>query len=100
MARKIVVDPAKLRTAAEKMDAQAGEYTKQYTQLFSEVDGMGSAWQGVDNQAFVTQIKGYMDDFEKMVALMKQYSEFLRASAKTYEDTQTDITNSARKLVN
>ena len=48
------------------MDVQASEYERQYNQLFSEVDGMGAAWQGADNVAFVTQIKGFMDDFQQM----------------------------------
>lgn len=100
MARKIVVDPAKLEAAATKMDAQAADYTKQYTKLFSEVDGMGAAWKGVDNQAFVNQIKGYMDDFQNMVKLMNQYSDFLRQSAKTYKETQTETMNAAKRLVN
>jgi WXG100 family type VII secretion target len=100
MARSIVVDPAKLDSAAQKMDSQAADYERQYQQLFNEVDGMGAAWQGVDNQTFVTQIKGFMDDFQKMVSLMKQYSEFLKTSAKTYRDTQTEIVNQAKRLTN
>lgn len=100
MARTIVVDPNELVKTAEKNDAQAADYERQYNQLFSEVDGMGAAWQGVDNQAFVTQIKGFMDDFQKMTALMKKYSEFLRFSAKTYKYTQNETINQAKRLTN
>lgn len=100
MARTIMVDPAKLDSAALKLDDQAAEYERQYKQLFSEVDGMAAAWQGADNLAYVNQIKGFMDDFQKMVSLMKQYSEFLKHSAKTYKDTQNDIINQAKRLSN
>lgn len=100
MARKIMVDPPKLEAAAQKMDAMAADYEKQYQQLFNEVDGMGAAWQGADNVAFVTQIKGFMDDFQKMKALMVQYSEFLKLSAKAYRDTQTETINQAKRLAN
>lgn len=100
MARSIMVDPAKLESAAQKMDAQTADYERQYNQLFSEVDGMGAAWQGADNMAFVTQIKGFMDDFQKMKTLMQQYSEFLKNSAKIYRGTQEDIINQAKTLPN
>ena len=100
MARTIIVDPARLETAAQQMDAQAADYEKLYNQLFSEVDGMAAAWQGADNMAFVNQIKGFTDDFQKMVSLMKQYSEFLKFSAKTYRDTQNEIINQAKRLTN
>lgn len=100
MARTIMVDPTRLETAAQKMDGQAADYERLYKQLFSEVDGMGAAWQGADNVAFVGQIKGFMDDFQQMVALMKQYSEFLKLSAKTYKETQSEIVNAAKRLAN
>jgi WXG100 family type VII secretion target len=100
MARSITVDPQKLETAASSMDTQSADYEKVYRQLFSEVDGMAAAWQGVDNIAFTTQIKGFMDDFQAMVALMKQYSEFLKTSAKTYRATQSDIVNQSKRLTN
>jgi WXG100 family type VII secretion target len=100
MARTIMVDPAKLEAAAQKMDSQAAEYQQQYNKLFSEVDGMAAAWQGADNIAFTTQIKGFMDDFQKMVQIMNQYSEFLRLSAKTYRETQNEIISAAKRLTN
>lgn len=100
MSRKIVVDPARLDAAAQKMESQAADYQAQYTKLFSEVEGMGAAWKGSDNLAFVNQIKGYMDDFQNMVSLMNQYSDFLKQAAIVYRDTQQDIINTAKRLSN
>jgi len=100
MARSITVDPAKLEAAASKMDSQAADYERIYKQLFSEVDGMAAAWQGTDNVAFTSQIKGFEDDFQKMVALMKEYSDFLKKSATAYRNTQDEIVNQARRLTN
>lgn len=100
MARTIMVDPAKLESAAGKMDTQAAEYERVYKQLFSEVDGMAAAWQGSDNIAFTTQIKGFEDDFQKMVSLMKEYSEFLKKSAIAYRNTQQEVISQAKKLIN
>ncbi|WP_216830390.1 WXG100 family type VII secretion target [Alkalihalobacterium elongatum] len=100
MARTIRVEPAVLETTAARIEQQAADYERIYRQLYAEVDGMGAAWQGTDNQAFVTQIKGFTDDFQKMATLMKQYAEYLRLSAKTYRETQNEVINHARRLTN
>ena len=100
MSRTIIVDPAKLESAAGKMDAQAADYESIYKQLYSEVDGMAAAWQGKDNIAFTNQIKGFEDDFQKMVALMREYSEFLKKSAVAYRTTQDEIVAGAKRLTN
>lgn len=100
MARSIMVDPARLESAAGKIDQQAADYERIYRQLFSEVDSMGAAWQGADNQAFVTQIKGFMDDLQSMSKHMKDYSNFLKSSASTYRNTQNEVINTAKRLTN
>ncbi|WP_239617477.1 WXG100 family type VII secretion target [Cohnella mopanensis] len=100
MARTIVVDPSKLVSASQAMDSHSAEYEKLYNQLFNEADGMAANWKGADNIAFVTQIKGFQEDFQKMKQLMNQYSEFLKTSAKTYSDTQTETINQAKRLTN
>jgi WXG100 family type VII secretion target len=100
MARKIMVDPAQLEAASRKIDDQSSDYEQQYNKLFSDVDGMAAAWQGADNLAYVNQIKGFMDDFQKLTALMRQYAQFLRDSATTYRNTQNDIVTQAKTLTN
>lgn len=100
MSRTIIVDPVKLESAARLIEQQVADYERQYKQLFSEVDGMGSAWQGADNIAFVTQIKGFMDDFQLMVGSMREYAEFLKLSAQKYKATQEDVISNARRLTN
>jgi len=100
MAKSITVDPAKLESAAASIETQATDYKKVYDQLFSEVDGLSAAWQGADNIAFTTQISGFRDDFEAMVKLMRQFSEFLNTSAKAYRETQSEIITQAKRLKN
>jgi WXG100 family type VII secretion target len=97
---KITVDPARLESAAQKMDGQASEYATQYKKLFTEVNAMGAAWKGADNTAYVSQIQGFEEDFKNMYDLLLKYSEFLKLSAKMYRDTQSEIINSAKKLTN
>ncbi|MEL7662038.1 WXG100 family type VII secretion target [Acetobacterium wieringae] len=100
MSRAITVQPTVLKKTADSLNQSVAEYEKIYKQLFSEVDGMGAAWQGIDNQAFVNQIKGFMDDFQTMSNLMKNYSQFLTESANTYEAAQNEIVSSAKRLTN
>jgi len=100
MGSKIAVDPAKLEASAQKVDSQAQEYTKLYQQLYSEVDAMGASWQGADNQAYVSQIKGFQDDFQNIVKQLNQYAEFLRQSAKAYRTTQENVKTGAGRLTN
>jgi WXG100 family type VII secretion target len=100
MARSISVDPTKLESASAKIDNQAADYERIYKQLFSEVGAMKAAWAGVDNVAYTTQIEGFQDDLQKMTQLMRQYSEFLKQSAKVYRDTQNEVVNAAKRLTN
>ena len=100
MAKVIRVEPARLDAAAQKIDGQAAEYKKLYEQLYTEVESMSSAWQGADNLAFTSQIEGFRDDFNARYTLMTQYSEFLKNSAATYRETQSEVVSQAKKLVN
>ena len=100
MARVIEVTPEQLESTAGKIENLAADYQKQYEQLYSETNAMASTWNGKDNTAFVNQIAGFKDDFQKMHTLMLNYADFLRKSAKAYRDTQDAITSEARKLAN
>lgn len=100
MARTIQVTPEQLESAAGRIEGLAGDYKTQYDQLYSETNAMASTWNGKDNTAFVDQIAGFKDDFEKMHTLMLNYADFLRKSAKAYRDTQDTVVSEARKLVN
>lgn len=100
MARTIQVTPELLESTAGRIDGLAADYKTQYDALYSETDAMRSTWQGKDNVAFVDQIAGFKDDFEKMHTLMLNYADFLRKSAKAYRETQDTVTSEARKLVN
>ncbi len=100
MARTIQVTPEQLETTAGKIEGLAADYKTQYNRLYSETNAMASTWNGKDNVAFVDQIDGFRDDFEKMHTLMIKYAEFLRSSAKAYRETQNTVVAEARKLVN
>ncbi|MBQ8580261.1 MAG: WXG100 family type VII secretion target [Oscillospiraceae bacterium] len=100
MSRIIEVTPEQLDKAAGQIESLAADYKSQYDQLYSETNAMASTWSGKDNIAFVEQIAGFKDDFEKMYNLMCQYAEFLKKSAAAYRETQNTVTAEAKKLVN
>ncbi len=100
MARTIQVTPEQLETAAGTIEGLSADYKTQYDQLYTETSAMAATWSGKDNTAFVDQISGFKDDFEKMHTLMLNYADFLRKSAKAYRDTQDTVVTEARKLVN
>lgn len=100
MARTIQVTPEQLESAAGRIEGLAADYKTQYDSLYNETNAMASTWNGKDNTAFVDQIAGFKDDFEKMHTLMLNYADFLRKSAKAYRDTQDTVVSEARKLTN
>lgn len=100
MARTIQVTPEQLESTAGRIESLAADYKTQYENLYSETNAMASTWNGKDNTAFVDQIAGFKDDFQKMHALMLNYADFLRKSAKAYRETQETVVAEARKLAN
>lgn len=100
MGRNIKVTPELLESAGNRIESLAGDYKTQYEQFYSETNAMASTWNGKDNLAFIDQIAGFKDDFEKMYALMNRYVAFLRESAKHYRDTQDAVVAQAKKLTN
>lgn len=99
-ARNILVTPEQLETAAGQIESLASDYQSQYNAMYSKTDALASTWQGEDNQAFVDQIAGFKDDFNKMYTLMNQYAEFLRKSASAYRETQQQVVTQAKSLTN
>ena len=100
MAKNIKVTPEVLVSTAGVIDNLADDYKKLYEMFYKETSDMASAWQGKDNLAFIDQIAGFKDDFEKMKNLMDRYVEFLKDSAAKYRDTQDAVVAAAKKLTN
>lgn len=100
MAKTIMVDPDGLVSVAANIALQSEEYERQYKLLFNEIEAMGAAWKGNDNMEFVNQIKSFMEDFQQMSTLLKQYSDFLSKSSKAYVQVQNDTINAAKRLTN
>lgn len=96
--KKIYVDPARLDSSAMKIESETQEYQISFLRLFGEVDKMQNAWQGKDNVAFTNQIRQFENDFRQVELLCRQYSEFLRNSARAYRETQNELMNQAIRI--
>ena len=96
--RSIIVEPERLEASAAKIEAANSEYDRIYQAMYADVDKMSTSWQGKDNTAFTNQIKTFEDDLRQISIIMKQYSDFLRNSARAYRETQDEIYSSANRL--
>ena len=98
--KTILVEPVILEGSASQIEGIVTQYQETFRRLYQAVDTMSLGWQGADNVAFVTQIQGYQDDFQKIAMLLMHYSEFLRTSARAYRDTQAELAAQAMRLSN
>ena len=97
--RRITVDPAVLESTASKMELLNNDYHQTVSALYEGIDVLSQSWQGKDNLAFTSQVKGFDQDLREIYALCTQYIEFLRASSRGYRQTQDELTAKANALV-
>lgn len=100
MKQSISVDPLVLEKASKDIRNLEERYASMYKSIFSDVDSIGSAWQGKDNQEFVSAIKSYTTSFEKMAKFLENTSMFLSEASKAYQQTQSAVASGAKKLAN
>lgn len=99
--RTIAVEPTRLEACAGQIEQLRQEVERTVTRLYERVELMAAnTWIGQDNLAFTTQIQGYQDDFRRVELLMQQYSEFLKASARSYRQMQEELAAQASRLAN
>ncbi len=100
MGKQIVVDPYKLDQAASTLSELSGTYSGIAKQLMSEATTMGAAWQGEDNQAFVTQISGFTDELDAMAQKLSNSAQVLLQQSTGYKNRQDAITTGVKALTN
>ena len=98
MNNTINVEPDRLEETANRIEASDSDYTRLYQSLYAEVDKLSGSWGGNDNVAFNNRIKTYEDDLRQISISMRQYVDFLRASARAYRETQDELTSAANRL--
>ncbi len=99
MARgKIEVETSRLDGVSKEVDALADRYAAEFKKLLTTADSVKAVYDGEDSAAFITQIRGFEDDFQKMTQLMHQYAAYLKSTAQTYRDTQDSVMGEAKTL--
>lgn len=97
----ILVTTESLIAKAGEVETKADEYLSNYTQLLADVATLTSTdYKGPEGDAFLSQIEGFRDDFEKMKKLMNEYADFLRKASKNYEDTSNNNIQAIKSLQN
>lgn len=90
--RKITVEVEQLESCAARMEEKNQEYLTHCNSLFSSIEAMQNVWKGQDNTAFTNRIVSYESDFRQLHALASQYVDFLRNAARSYRNTQQELT--------
>ncbi|MCD7905477.1 MAG: WXG100 family type VII secretion target [Clostridiales bacterium] len=98
MANVIRVTPEELENVANQLEGWTDSYNSCYNQILSTASDLSSSWAGEAQQAYLTQINGFEDDFKNLYVLFNQYASFLRTSAKKYSETEATIRDSAKAL--
>lgn len=98
MSRNYVrVTPSSIKSAASSISNKISSFERDCRQLQTLV-ASSPKWQGKDAEAFAAQFKGFEDDLEKMIALLKAYQELLEYSAAHYIDKQNYLYEMGRQL--
>ncbi len=100
MMRNIMVEPAMLEQRAALMEQLNTEYHQTVSALYEGIDLLVQSWNGKDNLAFTSQIKGFDQELRQIYSLCAQYIEFLRTSARAYRDTQNELVAQIQGLTN
>ncbi|MEI3530282.1 MAG: WXG100 family type VII secretion target [Bacilli bacterium] len=53
---RVMADPAKMRSFANRVGSSATDFKSNYTQMYNVIDNLKNAWTGKDNQAFANKI--------------------------------------------
>lgn len=98
MGTKIKVTPSEMTRAAGEIETLTTNYRTTYENLCRQLKDLSVNWIGDDNRNFTSKIEDFQPYFKKMENLMTDYVQFLRRSAQTYTETQTDISKKASSL--
>lgn len=101
MAESIQVTTESLRAKAAEVESKANDYLSDYSNLLNDVATLTSSdWKGADADAFLNQIEGFREDFQKMKTLMDEYAQFMRTASINYDDTQSNVISQIKALQN
>ncbi len=90
--------PEQIRTAGQKLVANAESYLQSVKALYDIVDNLNANWKGSDNQQFVGTVNGYKENINALGKVIGNYGEFLQHTANSLEKLQSEIAEQASAL--
>ena len=100
MGKVIRVTQEELAKVSQTMQGLSESYNDIYTQLIQEASTMGTAWEGEDNVAFVSQITGFCEDLKAMAAKILTSSQAIEKQRANYASRQQSNIDQVKKLTN
>ena len=95
----IRVEPERLKETALRGEEAEESYRQLVKLLYEKVAQLSEAWKGKDNLSFTSQIQNYEKDLYAISLIVKQYAEFLRNSARAYQETEQELSAEARRIL-
>lgn len=100
MTGELLVTPQELEAIAQRVEEQTSKYNALYNGIYSDVDSLSNFWIGEASQAFITQIRGFQNDFDSLGKLLMKYAEFLRVAGNNYQNMENINIENARTELN
>lgn len=94
----IVVDFNKLKSLGNEIQDLAANYSTEIGKIYSEVENIGTKWEGADKDAFVAKAREYETEIRNLGNVVKSYGVFEVQSANKYEQTQSQVQSAASGL--
>ena len=86
--RKLEVNPAKLRSEAERLRGLNNELRREKEQLVNDERHLHGMWEGDAKQAFEREFHKDVQYIDQLIGLIKKYIDTLLQIAKEYEDAE------------
>ncbi len=100
MGKVIRVTPEELEKVSKELEELSATYKDISKLLLDKASTMGTAWEGEDNLAFVSQINGFTEELKAMADKIFSASKTLHQQATNYSERQEDNIVQVKKLVN
>ena len=92
MPNVINANPAKIKSAASTIEDESAVFKSEYDKLYTAVDVLAASFTGTDGQSFITKIRAYQAEFEKLMGNLSNTSNTLTDVADNFIRVVTNNT--------
>ena len=87
-----------LTSMGNQVSQQAELYLNEINRIYGVVDSLVEKWEGTDNQQFAAKVNEYKPDMQNLGKVITDYGQFLKTTASTLSQVQSDIASATNKL--